>query len=527
MDTMMLPVSSLFANTYNPNEMSDEEFAELVAEVRHLERLPKPVVVRPHGDRYVIVDGEHGWRAAGEAGLTEVVCEVIEVDDFEAMRQTFKRNQHGTHDPVRLGRMFQRMKVTRRLSQRRLAKAVGVSEGTIRNAVVYAEAANLRNRYAQSQDDELESNESEMSGLSVRQVRHFVNLPATIANLWVNAGADVRALWDGMNAGDQTDADVKECEWELPSHLYELYEALEDHELIALLPTPRSAGGFVTAMKTLSNWKRWEDGFCRQGLVVSDLRPYTRHCFDEAWPVRETSLMESALDELIDSSATPPTFRLTPDEFADAVAQSATAGEAAEDFRPRLRLLIREKTGHLPEDTESVRSRLFELELQDQAAPTYIRESSLDPSEKYALWKAEGWASAATDDVLDVSLDEAKRALAQSEWIERNRGESLAEAVTRHLNTYRSEGRLRRQWATMTPGDLAQAIAEQMGLYDKEQEGEALAALAGKLAALTKQELLCVYNCTEHHAYARTLSARIKALLAGKHSVSSESPGLM
>ena len=87
----MLSVGSLKANDYNPNRMTAEGFVELVAEVRHLGRLPKPVVVRPIGSDYLIVDGEHGWRAAQEAGLVEVPCEVIEVDDFEAMRQTHKR----------------------------------------------------------------------------------------------------------------------------------------------------------------------------------------------------------------------------------------------------------------------------------------------------------------------------------------------------------------------------------------------------------------------------------------------------
>ena len=77
MNTTMLPISSLCANSYNPNEMSNEEFAELVAEVRHLGRLPKPVVVQRNGDGYMIVDGEHGWRAAGEVGLTDVLCEVF------------------------------------------------------------------------------------------------------------------------------------------------------------------------------------------------------------------------------------------------------------------------------------------------------------------------------------------------------------------------------------------------------------------------------------------------------------------
>ena len=53
-ETMTLPVSALKPNDYNPNTMSEDGFAELVDEVRHLGRLPKPVVVRPNGaDQYI------------------------------------------------------------------------------------------------------------------------------------------------------------------------------------------------------------------------------------------------------------------------------------------------------------------------------------------------------------------------------------------------------------------------------------------------------------------------------------------
>ena len=107
--TTVIPTSRIHPNDYNPNRMTDAEFAELVAEVRHLGRLPKPVVVRPNEDGYQIVDGEHGWRVAQEVGLPEIACEVIEADDFEAMRQTYKRNQHGTHNPVLQGRVFRQM----------------------------------------------------------------------------------------------------------------------------------------------------------------------------------------------------------------------------------------------------------------------------------------------------------------------------------------------------------------------------------------------------------------------------------
>lgn len=184
-----LPTDQLQPNDYNPNCMTDDEFAELVEEVRHLGRLPKPVVVREVEDGYLIVDGEHGWRAACEVGLAEIPCEVIEADDFEAMRQTYKRNQHGTHDRVALGQMFRRMMEDRGISNRQLAKEINVSEGTIRNALLFAEAAELRNRYALSAGAANWQAKSDwFKDLTIRDARLYTALPEVIRDRWLNAG---------------------------------------------------------------------------------------------------------------------------------------------------------------------------------------------------------------------------------------------------------------------------------------------------------------------------------------------------
>ena len=115
---IMLPIEKLRPNPFNPNEQTAEQFAENVAEVRRLGRIPKPIVVRPAEDGFEIIDGEHAWRAAQDVGLAELACEVIEADDFELMRQCYKRNRGGTDDPVRLGQMFRRMQGERNLSIR-------------------------------------------------------------------------------------------------------------------------------------------------------------------------------------------------------------------------------------------------------------------------------------------------------------------------------------------------------------------------------------------------------------------------
>ena len=153
MDFDLIPTELIVPNTYNPNKLSKDEFNELKIEVKRLGKPPKPIIVRPHDGRYEIVDGEHGWRVAKELGLSEVPCEVVDIDEFEARRQTFKRNCHGRNDPLKLGQMFEQMRLSRKLSIRKLAKEIDVPEATVRNYLAYVKAFEVRNRCAREVDE--------------------------------------------------------------------------------------------------------------------------------------------------------------------------------------------------------------------------------------------------------------------------------------------------------------------------------------------------------------------------------------
>lgn len=71
--------------------------------------------------------------------------------------------------------MFQRMCSERILSGRKLARQIGVSEGTVRNAINYARAAQLRS-------------ESAFETLSQDQIRLYLRIPYPINDLWLEAG---------------------------------------------------------------------------------------------------------------------------------------------------------------------------------------------------------------------------------------------------------------------------------------------------------------------------------------------------
>lgn len=190
-DLVMLPVEKVRPNAWNPNRLPEDDYRNLVEAVRATGQLPKPLVVCRDGDEYLTLDGEHGLRAGKDAGLAEVPCQVVEADEFERRRQTYVRNVHGRPNPVLLGRMFAEMKEIRKLSNYDLAAEVGVSEGTVRNALLYAEVAGQCARHAAGLGRDEQQVIDEVAALPVQVVRTYLDMPEEVRNLWLDNGGDL------------------------------------------------------------------------------------------------------------------------------------------------------------------------------------------------------------------------------------------------------------------------------------------------------------------------------------------------
>ena len=78
-----------------------EALAELAESIR-AQGVVQPIIVTPSGDRFTIVAGERRWRAAQQAGLTEVPVVVREVgSDRELLELALVENlQRADLDPV-------------------------------------------------------------------------------------------------------------------------------------------------------------------------------------------------------------------------------------------------------------------------------------------------------------------------------------------------------------------------------------------------------------------------------------------
>ncbi|MFA5034017.1 MAG: ParB/RepB/Spo0J family partition protein [bacterium] len=180
----MLPLGQIIPNSYNPNDMSEESFEELKKEIEHRGSPSKPIVVRKTDEQhYTIVDGEHEFTAVKELGYTEVLCEIVDIDETESMRQTYKRNLGGENNKVKLGKMFQDVLKKNGWTQRELAKEFNIGKDFVGNSILYAEAA-----------ENAVSDSATISKLSIRQLHAYMAFPPEIRDKWITAGADIDIL---------------------------------------------------------------------------------------------------------------------------------------------------------------------------------------------------------------------------------------------------------------------------------------------------------------------------------------------
>jgi ParB/RepB/Spo0J family partition protein len=110
-------VALIEPNKFNPNVMQDTEFQALKQDMKQngSEGID-PILVSPYrcfyaGEEanpfYVIVDGEHRWKAAKELLWESIRCEVRELNEEEAKSLSYRKNKdRGTIDPFKEAELF-------------------------------------------------------------------------------------------------------------------------------------------------------------------------------------------------------------------------------------------------------------------------------------------------------------------------------------------------------------------------------------------------------------------------------------
>ena len=107
-----------------------EELAESIKEYGVIQ----PLIVRPDGDKYIIVAGERRWRAANIAGLAQVPVIVKEYSDLEMLEVALIENvQREDLNPMEEATCYKRLNEGFDLSQEVIAKKVGKSRSHVTN----------------------------------------------------------------------------------------------------------------------------------------------------------------------------------------------------------------------------------------------------------------------------------------------------------------------------------------------------------------------------------------------------------
>ena len=134
---MTLPLERVEPREDQPRQQFDQAaLAELMESIRQY-GLIQPITVRPlDSGYYQIIAGERRWRAAREAGLTEVPVRVVEADDRRAMELALVENlQREDLNPIEEAKGYRTLMTEYGLTQEEASAAVGKSRPAVANAL--------------------------------------------------------------------------------------------------------------------------------------------------------------------------------------------------------------------------------------------------------------------------------------------------------------------------------------------------------------------------------------------------------
>lgn len=125
-----IDIEDIIPNDFNPNVLADAKFNKLVDDIKQ-HGVVGSIVVMKHptiDGKYMIIDGEHRWRAAQLAGIKKVWCDVVEADLTEAQRRTvFFNVVKGKLDPVKFTALWERLSKQSGLTRDELKEWLGIT----------------------------------------------------------------------------------------------------------------------------------------------------------------------------------------------------------------------------------------------------------------------------------------------------------------------------------------------------------------------------------------------------------------
>ena len=130
-----LPVDLIQRGRYQPRRDFNPDSLQELADSIAAQGVVQPIVVRPiDSERYEIIAGERRWRAAQQAGLSEIPVVIRDVPDQTAMAMGLIENiQRDDLNPLEEATALHRLLHEFDLTHQQIAQAVGKSRTTVTN----------------------------------------------------------------------------------------------------------------------------------------------------------------------------------------------------------------------------------------------------------------------------------------------------------------------------------------------------------------------------------------------------------
>ncbi|MBR4863566.1 MAG: ParB/RepB/Spo0J family partition protein [Oscillospiraceae bacterium] len=131
---VFLPARTIRANPAQPRKIFREESLSELSESIRQHGVLQPISVRRMGVYYELISGERRLRAAIQAGLSEIPCIVMQMDDSEsAMTALVENLQRQDLDYIELARGISRVMEEFSMSQEQAARLLGKSQSAVAN----------------------------------------------------------------------------------------------------------------------------------------------------------------------------------------------------------------------------------------------------------------------------------------------------------------------------------------------------------------------------------------------------------
>jgi len=133
---LKVPVEEIHPNPFQPRTVFDhEKIQELVSSIKE-RGIIQPLLVRKRREGYELIAGERRWRAAQQAGISDVPVIIREISDTEVLEMSLIENlQREDLNPLEEAEAYRKLIEKFNHTQEELATRLGKNRSTIANSL--------------------------------------------------------------------------------------------------------------------------------------------------------------------------------------------------------------------------------------------------------------------------------------------------------------------------------------------------------------------------------------------------------